>query len=135
MVLRFLPFPYFYSLPVRCDEPYDRGMSSLQKRFGSLVAGHRRRLRLTQRQLAEATDLSEDMIARIETGSTGASFNTITSLAQALGVDPAALFSPEHPSTPARGELIDMLADLSKLNDGDLQWLRRIIDAALSSNR
>lgn len=109
-------------------------MKNLKLRFGHLVAAHRKRLNWTQRQLAEAADLSDDMIARIEAGATGASFQTIAMLSRALDVDPAELFSIEAGSNIlAKGEVADLAARLSKLNPAEFRWLRRIIDAALAS--
>ena len=109
-------------------------MKNLQLRFGHLVAAHRKRLDWTQRKLAEASELSDDMIARIEAGATGASFKTIEKLANALNVDPAELFGAGSGSSLfATGELSDLTARLAKLNPGELLWLRRIIDAALAS--
>ncbi len=106
----------------------------MKLRFGHLVAAHRKRRDWTQRQLAEAAELSDDMIARIEAGATGVSFQTIARLSEALGVDAAELFSAEAGSASlAKGELGDLAARLSKLNPAELVWLRRIIEAALAS--
>jgi transcriptional regulator with XRE-family HTH domain len=49
-------------------------MSDLRKRFGRLLAAHRRRRGFTQEALAEAADVSPDTIAKIEIGATGARF-------------------------------------------------------------
>lgn len=40
-------------------------MDDLQKRFGRLVAAHRRRMGWTQAKLSEETEISLDMITRI----------------------------------------------------------------------
>lgn len=59
-----------------------------------------RRLRirqaLSQAELAERAGLSRHTIIAIETGRTGAQYTTIRSLAEALGVEPAALMGPEE---------------------------------------
>ena len=55
-------------------------MNDLRKRFGRLVAAHRRRRRLTQEALAEAAAVSIDTIAKIEGGATGARFPVIERL-------------------------------------------------------
>lgn len=70
--------------------PYD-----LHRRFGHLVATHRKRRGWTQVQLAEAIGMSVDMVAKMEVGVTGARFPTIEKLAVALEVDPAELFTTE----------------------------------------
>ena len=111
-------------------------MAKLQIQFGNLVAAHRRRCGLTQAALAEKCDLSEDMIARIEAGGTGASFKTVERLADALGVSAAALFSDtagfadsDHP------ELGVLRSKLAKLSRSDVLWISRIVDAALAPRR
>jgi transcriptional regulator with XRE-family HTH domain len=59
-------------------------MADLRKRFGELLAAHRRRRGLTQEDLAEAAGLSVDMISKIEVGATGARFPSIERLARAV---------------------------------------------------
>jgi len=109
-------------------------MSDLNHRFGSLVAGHRKQLGLTQGMLAEETGLSQEMIARIETGTTGASFATIDKLARCLKVDAAALFSSDiATSATSRDDFQLLAAKLSKLSDGDLKWIAGVMDAALKT--
>ncbi|MEP2988017.1 MAG: helix-turn-helix transcriptional regulator [Parasphingorhabdus sp.] len=109
-------------------------MTDLNRRFGNLVAAHRKRLKITQSRLAENTNLSEDMIARIEAGSTGSSFTTIEKLSEALNVDPAALFSADVATdATSRGDYQLLASKLSKLGDAELKWLTRIVDAALKS--
>lgn len=109
---------------------------TLQVQFGNLVASHRRRCGMTQAALAEKTDLSEDMIARIETGGTGASFKTIEKLSSSLGVSAAALFDDAvglaDADYPALGVLRSRLA---KLSEADVRWISGIVDAALMPRR
>jgi transcriptional regulator with XRE-family HTH domain len=107
-------------------------MSDLRKRFGRLVAAHRKRKRITQEALAAAADLSVDMIGRIEAGHTGARFPSIERIATALGIDPAELFSPDIPQgSGQRAALTNMTARLSGLSDRDLVWVDQLLDAAL----
>ena len=111
-------------------------MANLKRRFGSLVAAHRRRMGWTQRRLAEAADLSDDMIARVEVGSTGVSFATIEKLAEALQVDPAELFTAELPGGSfQRKPLTDLTAKLATLRTDDVLWIGKIVDAALAPRR
>lgn len=107
-------------------------MLELRKRFGRLVAAHRKRVGLTQDGLAAAAGLSVDMIARIESGATGVRFITISKLATALGVDPAELFSAEMPAGSLdRSHLNDIVARLAVLPDKDLTWVEALLDVAL----
>lgn len=48
---------------------------------------------MTQARLAETVDLSPDEISRIERGARDPRFDTIERLAEALGVEPQALFA------------------------------------------
>lgn len=107
-------------------------MDDLRRRFGNLVAAHRRRQRLTQDGLAARADLSVDMVSRIEAGATGARFPTISKLAEALAVDPAELFTDRIPSGALdRPKLNAISARLSKLTDDDLDWLDEVLRAVL----
>lgn len=109
-------------------------MTDLRKRFGRLVATHRRKRGLTQQTLADACGLGPDMIARIESGQTGASFRTIDRISEALGVDPAALFLPEGIGhEPLRRPLADVTSRLTGLSDRDLKWVDDLLAVALKS--
>lgn len=108
--------------------------SDLRARFGRLVAAQRRRKRMTQQQLADASGLSIDMINKIEGGSTGARFPSIERIAKALAIDPAELFLPEgYEGSKVRSSLADIVSRLSGLSDRDLTWVDGILTAALKS--
>lgn len=107
-------------------------MADLRKRFGLLVAAHRRRRGLTQEALAEAADLSVNMISKIEIGAAGARFPVIERLASVLEVDPAELFTTEiHSGAIKRKAFTDLTSRLATLSEPDLQWIGKILDAAL----
>src|ERR1700741_3576619 len=92
-----------------------RAALELRELFGTSLRQCRRARRLTQAQLAEATDLSLEMIGRLERGLTAPSFDTITAIGKALQVTPAVLFGAEpEPSaiTGARRELLDRINKL-----------------------
>ena len=109
-------------------------MADLKKRFGKLVAAHRRRNGMTQAHLADAAGLSQTMIVRIEGGHTGARFPSIERLAEALKVDPAELFVVGSSSAVrSRSALIDINARLTGLSDRDLSWVDDLLTIALKS--
>jgi transcriptional regulator with XRE-family HTH domain len=111
-------------------------MADLRKRFGELLAVHRRRRGLTQEDLAEAAGLSVDMISKIEVGATGARFPSIERLAQAVQVDPAELFTSDLPSgSMNRGAFGEISAKLSSLPESDLVWISALLDVALLRGR
>lgn len=104
----------------------------LRKRFGLLVAAHRRRLGLTQEALAAAAGVSVDTISKIEIGATGARFPMIEKIATALRVDPAELFTTEATHGAARGGRLNAITSrLAGLSDPQLAWLQGVIEAAL----
>lgn len=107
-------------------------MGDLRLRFGRLVAVHRKRARKTQEQLAADADVSVDMIGSIEAGKTGARFPTIERLAEALRIDAAQLFTTELPADAATSDArIALNARLAALNDREIVWVDRLLDAAL----
>ncbi|WP_192357677.1 helix-turn-helix domain-containing protein [Mesorhizobium mediterraneum] len=107
-------------------------MVDLRKRFGSLVAAHRRRHGITQAELAEQAEISVDMVSKIEIGATGARFPVIERLADALKIDPAELFTTEIPRGAInRGPLQELTTELATLSASDLRWITGVIHAAL----
>lgn len=108
--------------------------SELMGRFGRLLAAHRKRLRMTQAQLSDASGISIDMIVRIEGGGTGVRFPNIQKLADALDIDPAELFTSEVPHGKlSRPKLSTLTARLTALSDGDLQLVSELVDVALKA--
>ncbi|MCR8493157.1 helix-turn-helix transcriptional regulator [Ochrobactrum sp. WV_118_8] len=111
-------------------------MDDLRKRFGRLVAAHRRKAGMTQDELAEAASISVDMISKIETGATGARFPLIERLAIALRIDPAELFTTELTSAAKRNPTLTALTvRLAGLGENDLRWISGVIDAALKQKK
>lgn len=107
-------------------------MDDLRQRFGRLVAANRRRKEWTQQQLADHSGVSLDMINRIERGVSAARFPNIKKLADALEVDPAELFTPDLPRGAGQRRLLtNLVSRLSTLPDRDLEWVDRLLDAAL----
>lgn len=105
----------------------------LRKRFGSLVRAHRQRQGLTQEVLAEMAGISVDMIAKIEAGTSGPRFRVIEQIAAALVVDPAELFSTDLPQGRLnRGAFTDITAALARLDEKELGWLKKVIDAVIA---
>lgn len=109
-------------------------MDDLRKRFGRLVAVHRRRLGYTQEQLAERAGISVDTISKIEVGATGARFPMIEKIATVLAVDPAELFSTEIPSGAIkRGKFNEIGLKLAALPPIELDWVGDLLDVVLRS--
>lgn len=81
----------------------------------------RRRLGMTQADLAEAADLHVQYVSQVERGVRSPSMETIDALANALGVTPSELFSTgegRRPSPPAEvAEVVDSLLATWSGND------------------
>ncbi|WP_320198274.1 helix-turn-helix domain-containing protein [Agrobacterium sp. rho-13.3] len=106
-------------------------MVGLRSTFGLCVKAHRHRLNLTQQQLADKTDLSLDMIAKLESGAIGASFATIEKLSQVFSTDAASLFRLDATDNRFNPQLNAVVSRLAVLSEHDLIWISAIIDAAL----
>ena len=104
----------------------------LTLRFGGLVQAHRRRRGMTQEELAEKAGVSKDLIAKVETGLTGARYQNIQAIADALSVDAAELFTGELPNgSLMRPEMAELFVTLAKLSEADFAWVKGVIEAAL----
>ncbi|KAA5803593.1 helix-turn-helix domain-containing protein [Alkalicaulis satelles] len=111
-------------------------MSELQTRFGRLVAAHRRRVGMTQQQLAEAVDASVYMISKIESGASGTRFAMIERLSSALEIDPAELFTADLPRSALQQSGYGRISrQLLELEPDELEWIGGVIEAALKSRR
>lgn len=103
----------------------------LKRVFGASLRECRRSRGLTQAQLAEASDLSLEMIGRLERGLTAPSFETIGSLSQALEVPAAVLFGADP--TGLSGERCEVLARINQIlrssSDGQLKLAERVLKA------
>ena len=62
--------------------------------FGSTVRAYRKRLRLTQIELAARTGMDRSYIGQIERGVSNVSLHIILRLATALEIDPTQLIEP-----------------------------------------
>ena len=89
----------------------------------------------TQADLAKASELSDDMIARVEKASVGVSFATIEKLSLALEVDPSELFSPTANRGRQRKDVLDLISQISALSDEELAWLNEVVRVALRRPR
>lgn len=65
---------------------------SLYEKFGLNVVYYRKRLKITQLELAELVDVDRSHISAIELGKVGVSFDVIFKLAEVLQITPKDLF-------------------------------------------
>lgn len=109
---------------------------NLTVRFGKLLAGRRKARGLTQEELANKAEISTSMVTQMETGVSAPSINTVEVLAAVLEIDPSELFTANVTNKSVTSRHIhEISAELSKLNESDLLWIRGIIEAALNRKR
>ena len=107
-------------------------MVKLTQLFGANVRQYRRIRSLTQAQLAEAVELSVEMVGKIERGTSSPSFESIQRLCSTLDVPAAVLFGAKAESMAhgRRGELLWSIDTcLANLNDNELERVEAVIRA------
>ncbi len=77
------------SIEVICVKPEYK---PLYEKFGLKVVYYRKRMKLTQLQLAELVDIDRSHISAIELGNVGVSMDVIFKLSEVLGIKPRDLF-------------------------------------------
>ncbi len=105
---------------------------TLMKVLGANVRQHRRARKMTQAQLAEAVELSVEIIGKVERGVTSPSLDKLGALADALGVPAAVLLAEGAIPEPAgaRGELLGRINEhLARTTDADLERVERMLGA------
>ena len=105
---------------------------NLKEVFGTNVRQHRKARRMSQAELAEAADLSVDMVGKIERGKSGPSFESIEHLAAALEVPEVALFGTGAQLVPAgeRGRHLQRIdRHLSRMNENELARVEGMLAA------
>lgn len=108
-------------------------MASLEEQVGALVRHHRKLAGLTQAELAERIGRQTGAVTRIETGEAAPSFETLSSLARALGVEIRDFFGVgAHPSRDDRNDpMVAIIDKLSTLNADGLAAVDDMVAAAL----
>lgn len=98
--------------------------ASLYKDFGRLVRDHRRRLGLTQEQLADHVGLSRTSITNVEQGRQKVLLHQMFALAESLQIRPEVLLPARAPSEVSP-RIEEKLAKHLKGSEKD--WGRRIV--------
>lgn len=99
--------------------------NDIQKRLGENVKKIRRALKLTQFQLAEKADLSEETVKNIELSRCWTSDKNLAKITNALGVDIHTLFLPVSTSFDDDSKETEMIKQAISQN------LRQYVDKVL----
>lgn len=105
-------------------------MAKLQQLFGSRVYELRLKANITQAQLAEKADVSNDTISRIERGLRCPSFDVLERLAEALQVEVRDLFNFSDRKFLKNNCPLELLDLLHYLSDMKPREIKRILDIA-----
>ena len=104
-------------------------MAEYSKYLGESIFRNRKRLRMTQAELAEKAGVTEQTIRKIEHGEGNPQLDVLCALITTLMIDPAEIFYPQaDPEDPARKQLEILLGDCS---DEQIRCLLPIVEAAL----
>lgn len=104
-------------------------MSEYSKNLGICIYKSRKRLRMTQAELAEKACVTEQTIRKIEHGEGNPQLDVLCALLFSLKIDPAEIIYPQKEiRDPARKRLEILLTDCS---DEQINELLPIVDAAL----
>lgn len=97
----------------------------IQKRLGENIKKQRKEKKLTQFQLAEKADVSEDTIKSLEQGRTWLSEKTLSQITEALDIDVVQLFMPVGSSFKQNKE------NLTKLKTAIAEDIKTYIEEVL----
>lgn len=101
----------------------------LQSSFGAAVRTRRKKLGISQEELAGRAGLHRTYVADVERGARNLSLGSIAKLADALGVSIAALFSPESDAAHhAQEEMVEIL--LAENNPIDVKLTLKTFETA-----
>jgi two-component system response regulator len=112
----------------------------VKKSFGTSVKTWRKRLGISQEELAERADLHRTYVSDVERGARNLSLESITRMARALHINVADLFSQDLPGGRANGsknghgkQLVDIL--LVEDNGDDVELTMHAFNQARFANR
>jgi two-component system response regulator len=113
--------------------------TNVRKELGATIRAYRQRLGISQETLAERAELHRTYVTDVERGSRNISLESISRLAQALGLSIASLFPTPRPSRADRANSAALLQDavdilLVEDNPKDIELTLQAFKAARLSN-
>jgi transcriptional regulator with XRE-family HTH domain len=109
-------------------------MANLKEQVGHAVRHQRKLRKWTQGDLAGRTGRSVEMVARVERGVIAPSLETLEAFAEAFNISVRDLFGVgEHAAGAGEPDgLVRLIGRLSSLGAEDIDWIERVVIAALS---
>lgn len=107
-------------------------MAKVEEQLGAVVKHHRKRLGLTQSQLAERIDRQPGTVQSLEAGN-APTFETLVRLASVFDIHMRDLFGiGEYAIEDGRSDpLVTIIQRLSSLSPEELQWVDEILAVTL----
>jgi transcriptional regulator with XRE-family HTH domain len=108
-------------------------MATLEEQLGAVVKHHRKRLGLTQSQLAERIDRQPGTVQSLEAGSNAPTFETLVRLAAVFEIHLRDLFGVgEFAIETGRNDpMVGIIQRLSALTPEELQWVDEVLAITL----
>lgn len=104
-------------------------MSECSKALGDSIYKHRKQLKMTQAELAERSDVTEQTIRKIEHGEGNPQLDVLYSLVTELQIDPSEIFYPNKTEEGAAKKQLEIL--LADYSDSQIRDLLPVVEAAL----
>lgn len=98
----------------------------IQRRLGANLRAARKARRLTQFELAEKADVSEDTIKSIELSRFWPSLKTLSQISDALGMDIHNLFLPTPGDIKAGGEVLEKVR--GAVSQSYMEFVKSVIE-------
>ena len=99
-------------------------------KIGQRIQKYRLQRNLTQEQLAEAINVSQKHLSRIENGYHNPRFDMVIQIANALNV-PVDVFARDVPDDDVDVFLADIRSDVESMNSSRLKFLKKMIGLIL----
>ncbi len=109
-------------------------MATLQEQVGALIRHHRVRAGLSQQDLGDRVGRTNVQLSRIENGKSAPEFESLSLLADALGVEVRDLFDiGDYAARDGRQDaLVDIISLLSPMAEDELSRVRDLLVSALN---
>lgn len=110
-------------------------MGSVREAFAKNLVYHRKRLSLTQAELAERIEMAASYVGHLERGERDPSLLTLEDICKAMNLQPGELFVPREPATDSHSARLQLEELLRARTEDDALMVVRLARAALEHPR